>query len=152
MLPPASRATTSRRGGRFRSRSSARKAPSKMSIPSGADQSGYLTRLALVVSIWATQLARSPSQTDRTEAARRLARRCLITAVSAGILIVVLMVWVDAREIALMPPRGTAGLWPIRILTDFGKDTYALLLVIILLLAVTLAAPATRGSARRRLL
>lgn len=123
-----------------------------MPIQSGVDQSGYLTRLALVVSTWATQLVGSPSKTDRAEAARRLARHCLITAVSAGILIVVLMIWVDAREIALMPPRGTASLWPFRILTDFGKDTYALLLIIILLLAVTLAAPATRGSARRRLL
>ncbi len=28
----------------------------------------------------------------------------------------------DAAEIGLMPPRGTASLWPIRILTDFGKD------------------------------
>lgn len=123
-----------------------------MSIPSGADQSGYLTRLALVVSTWATQLARSPSQTDRTEAARRLARHCLATAVSAGILIVGLMIWVDAREIALMPPRKTPSLWPFEVLTDFGKDTIVLSLAAVLLLVVTLMAPALHGSSRRRLL
>jgi undecaprenyl-diphosphatase len=124
-----------------------------MPIQSGVDPSqGYPARLAMVVSSWAVQLVRSPSQPNRTEAARRLARNVVITAVTATMVIVALMFWVDAREIALMPPRGTPALWPFRILTDFGKDTYALLLIAVLLLAAALAAPALHGSARRWLL
>jgi membrane-associated phospholipid phosphatase len=124
-----------------------------MTIQSGADEStGYLPRLFTVVSIWATQLVRRPSQAYRTEAARRLMRNTLIAAVVAALLIVTLMVWFDAWEIALMPPRGTAGLWPFRILTDFGKDTNVLSLTAVLLFAVGLVAPALHGSARRRLL
>ena len=124
-----------------------------MSIQSGVDQPpGYFARLGIVVSTWAAQLMRSPSQTDRVAAARRLKRSVLATAAIGVILIATLMIWADAREIALMPPRGTPGLWPFRILTDFGKDTYALLLIAVLLLAVTLIAPAVRGSARRWLL
>lgn len=123
-----------------------------MSIQSGADQSGYLTRLALVVSTWATQLVRTPSQAHRAEAARRLRRNVLATAITAVMLIAVLMIWVDAREIALMPPRKTPSLWPFQFLTDFGKDTMVLSLIAILLLAVTLVAPALHGPARRRLL
>ena len=123
-----------------------------MSIQSGLDQSGYPTRLAMVVSTWATQLVRSPSQTDRAEAARRLRRNILATATTGALLIAVLMIWVDAREIALMPPRGADNLWPFQILTDFGKDTYVLSLTAVLLIAVTLVAPALYRPARRRLL
>jgi membrane-associated phospholipid phosphatase len=124
-----------------------------MPIQSGVDPSqGYLARFAMVVSSWAIQLVRPPSQPNRTEAARRLARNVVITAVTAAMVIVALIFWVDAREIALMPPRGAASLWPFRILTDFGKDTYALLLITVLMLAAALVAPALHGVARRRLL
>ncbi len=123
-----------------------------MAIRSGVDQSRYLGRVAMVASTWAVQLIRPPSQPNRTEAARRLGRNVVITAVTAATVIVALMFWVDAREIALMPPRGTASLWPFRILTDFGKDTYALLLMAVLLLAAALVAPALHGAARRWLL
>ena len=124
-----------------------------MPVQSSVDPSrGYPARLAMVVSSWAVQLIRAPSQPNRPEAAQRLARDVVITAVTAAIVIVALIYWVDAPEIALMPPRGTASLWPFRILTDFGKDTYALLLVAVLLLAAALVAPALHGSARRRLL
>ncbi|WP_298253397.1 phosphatase PAP2 family protein [Bradyrhizobium sp.] len=123
-----------------------------MSSQTGVDASlGYFARLVLVVSIWAAQLVRPPSQAHRSEGARRLSRNVLTTAVIAAMLVVALMIWADAREIALMPPRGTPGLWPFRILTDFGKDTYVLLLVTFLLVAVALVAPATHGSTRRRL-
>ena len=124
-----------------------------MAIQSGADEStGYLQRLGLVVSTWAAQLVRPPSQAHRAEAARRLTRNTLIIAVVAALLIVTLMIWFDAREIALMPPRGTASLWPLRILTDFGKDTNVLSLTAVLLLVVGLVAPAMHGPARRSLL
>jgi undecaprenyl-diphosphatase len=124
-----------------------------MSIQSRADEStSYLPRLFMVVSTSATQLVRPPSQVYRTEAARRLTRNTLITVVIAVLLVVTLMVWFDAWEIGLMPPRDTASLWPLRILTGFGKDSYVLFLAAALLLAVGLVAPAVHEPARRRLL
>ena len=124
-----------------------------MSIQSGVDPSpGYFARLALIVSTWAAQLVRPPLQAHRAEGARRFSRNVLTTAVIAAIFVVALMIWVDAWEIALMPPRGTPGLWPFRILTDLGKDTYVLSLMTVLLIVVALAAPAMHGAARRRLL
>jgi membrane-associated phospholipid phosphatase len=124
-----------------------------MPIQSGVDQSpGYFVRLVMVVSTWATQLVRPPSQIHRAEAARRLTRNVLMTAATAAILVVALMIWVDALEIAQMPPRGTAGLQPFRILTDFGQDTNVLSLTAVLLLAVALVAPAMHGASRRWLL
>jgi membrane-associated phospholipid phosphatase len=124
-----------------------------MSTQSGVEEStGYLARLLMVVSMWATQLMRPPSQAHRTDAARRLARHALLTTATAAILIATLIIWFDAWEIALMPPRGTASLWPFRILTDFGKDDYVLALTAALLLAVTLVAPAMHGRLRHRLL
>src|ERR1700753_1484734 len=123
-----------------------------MSLQSGSEQSaGYFSRLSSIVSTWARQLVSSASHEHRTEAARKVSRQSLLTFVSAAILVGVLMVWIDAPEIALMPPRGTASLWPFRILTDFGKDNYVLLLLIVLLVGVVLAA-AARDSARQRLL
>ena len=124
-----------------------------MSVPSGSEQSAsYLHRLSAIASTWARQLASSASQTHRTEALQKVTRQSLLTLVTAAILVGALMIWIDAQEIALMPPRGTAGLWPLRILTDFGKDDYVLLLVIFLLVGATLAAAAASDSARRRLL
>lgn len=123
-----------------------------MSIPTGADRSGYFVRSATVVSTLATQLVRSPSQPARAEARRRLASKVLTTAVVGAILIAALMLWVDAREIMLMPPRKTPGLWPFQILTDFGKDTYVLGLLAVLFLGVVVVAPALQTPGRRWLL
>ena len=124
-----------------------------MSIQSDTEGStGYLSRLFATVSTSATQLISAPSQPFRTEARRKLARHALLTFAAAAVLIAILMIWFDAQEIALMPPRGTASLWPFRILTDFGKDNYVLLLLAVLLLAVALAAPALHGLPERRLL
>jgi undecaprenyl-diphosphatase len=74
-----------------------------------------------------------------------------MTAVVA-LAIVALMVWFDAREIDLMPARGTANLWPVRILTDFGKDAYVLSVLAVMLLAVALVAAALQGPSQARLL
>jgi membrane-associated phospholipid phosphatase len=124
-----------------------------MSIQSGAEQSaGYLSRLFTIVSTSATQLISAPSQPHRAEAKQRLARHALLTSAVAVILIAALVIWFDAQEIALMPPRRTPGLWPFRILTDFGKDDYVLLLLAVLLLAVALVAPVLHSPARQRLL
>jgi membrane-associated phospholipid phosphatase len=124
-----------------------------MSLQSGAEGStGYRSRLFTIVSTSATQLISAPSQPHRTEARRALARQALLTSAVAVILIAALIIWFDAQEIALMPPRGTASLWPFRILTDFGKDNYVVLLLAVLLLAVALVAPALHGPTGQRLL
>jgi len=124
-----------------------------MSFQSGSGaSSGYFVRLATIVSMWTTQLVRSPAQTDRTEAARRLMRNVLVTAAVAAMLFAALTIWVDAWEIAQMPARSMASLWPFRVLTDFGKDTNVLSLTVVLLLLVALSAAAVRGSLQRRLL
>lgn len=124
-----------------------------MSVQSGTERSvGYFARLSIIVSAWARQLVSSSSQAHRAEASRKLVRQTLVIFVTAALSVGVLMIWFDAPEIALMPPRGTASLWPFRILTDFGKDTYVLLLVLVLLTGVTLTATAARGRARQRLL
>jgi membrane-associated phospholipid phosphatase len=54
----------------------------------------------------------------------------------------------DAAEIGLMPPRGTSSLWPVRILTDFGKSAYVLWLLAAMLLSAALIAPLLRGTSR----
>ncbi len=120
-----------------------------MSAPAGVGHfSNYLASLFALVRTSLGQIVRPPSHSRRAEAARRLARhRLLITAI-AGAAIIALMVWLDAREIVLMPPRGTPGLWPVRILTDFGKDAYVLSLLASMLLAVGFAAAALRGTSR----
>jgi undecaprenyl-diphosphatase len=58
----------------------------------------------------------------------------------------------DATEIGWMPRRGTASLWPIRILTDFGKSAYVLWLLFAILVFVALVASRLRGTSRSLLL
>jgi undecaprenyl-diphosphatase len=123
-----------------------------MSAQDGAGESpNYLARLFGLVATSLTQLVRPSSHARRAEAARRLARHTLLTTVVVGVMIVVLMVGFDTREIALMPPRGTASVWPARILTDFGKDTYVLSVLAAMLLVTILVAVALRGTSRARL-
>jgi undecaprenyl-diphosphatase len=55
---------------------------------------------------------------------------------------------VDAPEIGLMPARGTAALWPVRILTDFGKPTYVLVALGAAVIVTLLLAPLCVGSAK----
>jgi membrane-associated phospholipid phosphatase len=126
---------------------------SKMSAH--ADTGGslnYLARLLALALSSVKQLVRPPSHTRRAEAARRLARQALLMGAAFAVAIVVLMAGFDAREIALMPPRGTASLWPARIATDFGKDSYVLWVLFGMLFVVGLVAPALRGAAQARLL
>jgi membrane-associated phospholipid phosphatase len=65
-----------------------------------------------------------------------------------GAAIVALMYALDATEIGLMPPRGTASLWPVRILTDFGKSTYVLWCLAATLFVVAIISPRLRGTSR----
>ena len=51
-----------------------------------------------------------------------------------------------------MPPRGTPDLWPVRILTDFGKPAYVLLFLAALLFGVAIISARLRGTSRSLLL
>ena len=114
--------------------------------------SNYLSALFALVRLSAAQLVRPPSHSRRAEAARRLARHSLLITAIVGAVIIALIYELDAREIALMPPRGSASLWPVRILTDFGQDAYVLWLLAGMLLVVAIIAPGLRGTSQSLLL
>jgi undecaprenyl-diphosphatase len=114
------------------------------------EAANYPARLLALVQNSLTQLVRRPSHARRAEAARRLARHSLLMSAVLALAVVVLMAGFDAREITLMPPRGTASLWPARVATDFGKDSYVLGALFGMLLVVGLVAPALRDAAQSR--
>lgn len=113
-----------------------------------ARPSHYYARVVLLVRLSLAQLVRAPSHSRRLEAARRLARQAMVLAGAGAIAIIALMAVLDAKEIGLMPPRGTAALWPVRILTDFGRSAYVLWLLAAVLFFVTLILPRLRGMSR----
>jgi membrane-associated phospholipid phosphatase len=115
-------------------------------------RSNYLSRLLTLVVLSGTQLVRRPSHSRRAEAARRAARHVLLATAVMGGVIIAMMYILDVREIGLMPPRGTAGLWPVRILTDFGKSAYVLWLLSAMLFVVALVSPRLQGTSRSLLL
>jgi membrane-associated phospholipid phosphatase len=120
-----------------------------MSVLSGAGESAnYLSRFGTFAWASLAQLARAPSHSRRAEAARRSAWHGLWLLAIVSATIIALMYVFDAHEITMMPPRGTASLWPVRILTDFGKDAYVLGSLAGLLIAVAILAPALRGIPR----
>jgi membrane-associated phospholipid phosphatase len=124
-----------------------------MSAPAGiGEPSNYFLKVFALIRRSATQLVRPPSHSRRAEARLRLARRALLITAVGGVAIIALMYGFDAQEIGLMPPRGTPALWPVRILTDFGKDGYVLALLAAMLLAVGLVAPRLHGSSQSQLL
>ena len=114
--------------------------------------SNYFSELFAVARVSLAQLVRPPSHSRRAEAARRSARHALLLTATIGAVIIALMYALDAREIGLMPPRGTASLWPVRILTDFGKSEYVLGLLAALLFAVVIMTARLRGTSRSLLL
>jgi len=114
--------------------------------------SNYFSGLLAVVLTSLAQLVRPPSHSRRAEAARRSARHALLLTATLSAVIIALMYALDAREIGLMPPRGTASLWPVHILTDFGKSAYVLSSLAALLLAVAIISPRLRGTSRCLLL
>jgi membrane-associated phospholipid phosphatase len=116
------------------------------------ESSNYFASLGAVAERSVAQLVRPPSHSRRALAARRLARHSLVIAVVLGALIIALMYVLDAREIGLMPTRGTPSLWPVRIVTEFGKDSYVLLALGTMLLAVAAVSAALPGSSRAQLL
>lgn len=122
-----------------------------MSLRAGAS-SNYFSGLVTVLRQSAAQLVRSPSHSRRAEAARRSARHVVQLTAILGVAIIALMYLLDATGIGWMPTRGTPSLWPIRILTDFGKSRYVLWVLAGLLCVVAIASPALRGPARSLLL
>ena len=124
-----------------------------MSALSGISESAnYFSRLGTLAWLSLAQLVRAPSHSRRAEAARRSARHVVMLMAIVGVAIIALMYVLDVREISLMPPRGTPGLWPVRILTDFGKDIYVLGTLGGRLIAVAVIAPARHGIQRSLLL
>ena len=117
-----------------------------------APRRGYPAQLLAVSGRALAQLVRTPSHSRRAEAARKLARHSLWLSALGAALVIVLMVAFDQAEIQLMPARGTPGLWPIRILTDFGKDEYVLSVLGAALVAVALVAAGLHGTRRTLLL
>lgn len=124
-----------------------------MSARAGIGESWhYFSQVFALVRLSVIQLVRPPSHSRRAVAARRLARHALPITAMVGAAILALMYGFDAREIGLMPPRGTASLWPVRILTEFGKDAYVVSALAGMLLIVALVAAALRGTSRVLLL
>ena len=119
-----------------------------MSSRASVGSPNYFSRMLSLAWISLAQLGRSPSHSRRAEASRQWARRSLWIATTGGLIIAALMFALDAWEITLVPPRGTAILWPLRILTDFGKGTYVLELLAALLLIILIVAPALQRSQR----
>lgn len=117
-----------------------------------APRAAYPAQLLAVAWRALAQLVRSPSHSRRAEAARKLARHSLWLSMGGAAAVIALMLAFDQTEILLMPARGTPSLWPISILTDFGKDEYVLSVLGIALVAVAFVAAGLHGSRRALLL
>jgi undecaprenyl-diphosphatase len=109
---------------------------------------GYFAGLIGFIGQSLTQLFRAPTHSRRAEAGRHWARRSLGLTLVAAAVILALMFVLDAYEIALMPPRGTQWLWPVRSITAFGKSEYVLWALFAVLVPLTLVAPRLRGMSR----
>jgi membrane-associated phospholipid phosphatase len=112
----------------------------------------YFVQVGAFAWLSLAQLVRAPSHSRRAEAARRWARHSLFLTAGIGAVIIVLMYVLDATEIGWMPPRGTAWLWPVRILTDFGKSAYVLWALAAVLFVIAFLFPSARGRARSLLI
>lgn len=115
-------------------------------------RSNYFSRLAAVLRLSLVQFVRAPSHARRAEAARRSARHVVWLTAILGAAIIALMYALDVREIGLMPPRDTAGLWPVRFFTDFGKAAYVLWALAAALFGIAIMVARSRGILRVRLI
>ncbi|MET4384327.1 membrane-associated phospholipid phosphatase [Bradyrhizobium sp. F1.4.3] len=117
-----------------------------------APRAGYPAQMLSVSWGALAQLVRTPSHSRRAEAARKLARHSLWLSVAGVAVVIALMLAFDQTEIQAMPARGTPGLWPIRILTDFGKDENVLSVLGVALVTLALVAAGLHGTRRALLL
>jgi undecaprenyl-diphosphatase len=113
-----------------------------------APPAGYVAGLVGFIGQSLKQLVRTPTHSRRAEAGRHWARRSLGLTLVAAAVILALMFVIDAYEIALMPPRGTQWLWPVRFITNFGKSEYVLWTLFAVLVLLALAAPRLRRLSR----
>src|SRR5689334_13206118 len=98
-----------------------------MNLPAAITETQpYASQLLALAGQSVRQLSRAPTAPYRSQATMRLLWQSLWLIGGGAALVVILMFSFDAAEIAMMPPRKSPGLWPIEILTDFGKDTYVL--------------------------
>ena len=116
------------------------------------EPSGYVARVSGLVQQSTARLLRPAAHRRAALAKRRLARQSIWLVAVGGVTIAVLMYWLDAYAITLMPPRGSASLWPVRVLTDFGKDAKVVGVLVVMLIAVALISPMVYGSLRLHLL
>jgi membrane-associated phospholipid phosphatase len=117
-----------------------------MSTPAAhGEASNYFSRLSVVALSSMTHLVRPASHPDAPKAAAKQLRRAALLLTVGAVAVFALMVGFDATEIGLMPPRGAPSLWPVRILTDFGKAANVLWSLVGLLLFVAIVAPALHG-------
>lgn len=120
-----------------------------MTAPAGLEtNSSYPVRLVATLGQTWRRLTRTPSHSRRAEAARRSSRHALAITALIAVVIVALMFLLDARVIQLMPPRGTKSLWPVKIISDFGKSDYVLWTLLAVLAITALTLPRLRGRAR----
>lgn len=115
-------------------------------MPAISQPAGYGGRLAALIWQGIAQVIRPASHSRRAEAARSGARRVLAIAGIAVVAIVAAMLLFDAAEIRWMPARGTAWLWPLRIVTDFGKTNYVLTALGVMIAGLVLLMPRLRGA------
>lgn len=106
---------------------------------------GYFDRLAALAWRSVSRLVRPASHSRRAEARRAQARHWLILSTVLATAIIALMFTLDLPTIIAMPPRGTENLWPLRILTDFGKVRYILWMLFALMIVALLIIPLLRG-------
>ncbi|HTO62365.1 MAG TPA: phosphatase PAP2 family protein [Bradyrhizobium sp.] len=112
----------------------------------------YFLQLSRLVLVSFEQLVGPPLQPDRALAAQHLMRQMGRLSAIGAVLVIILMIGFDATEIGLMPRRGTPSLWPLRILTDFGRDAYVISVLAVTLLAIAVVLPEARARARAVLL
>jgi membrane-associated phospholipid phosphatase len=117
-----------------------------------AQSGNYFVQLFALLRLSVAQLLASPTHARRPAAGRRLGREVMLLGGIGVIAVVALMFSFDATEIALMPQRGSPGVWWARDVTDFGKDVYVTWALLAALLAVALAVPLQKGAPRARLL
>ena len=124
-----------------------------MPVPSKTqDQRSYFSKVWTLVRTSAVDLVAAPSAPHRAEAAARLRRQLLWLTVIGAAVVVALMFGLDATEISMMPKRGDPSLWPARILTEFGKDTYVLWCLLAAMIVAAMLGPLLQGTPRTRVL
>jgi undecaprenyl-diphosphatase len=114
----------------------------------GTHRANYIVQVGSAAWQSATRLVHAPSHLRRAEARRALARRWLGLAVLTALIIGTLMFAVDVAAIKMMPPRGTASLWPVRHFTDLAKSEYVLWALAGALIFILLVLPRLNGMSR----